>query len=231
MGSKKILDIDENVNEYFKSLKHFKPLKKHEEQELLKDYFFNKNLESRNRLIQSNLKYACSLANSYRGKGVDFSELISEANNALIDAIEKFDLSKNVKVITYAKWWIIQRLNSCIYNNNITNTSDIPTEHEEQGLNDDGDYETAFKMNNDAFIYDNIDNDKNNIDKKILVEKLLSPLTEREREAVSLYYGLYGETCNLEDIGDIFGLTKERIRQIIETSFKKIRTQALLIKV
>jgi RNA polymerase primary sigma factor len=231
MGSRKIVDIDESVNNYFNSLKKFKSLKKSEEQELLKDYFINKNLSSRNLLIQSNLKYACSIANSYRGKGVDFSELISEANNALIDAIEKFDLSKDVKIITYAKWWIIQRLNSCIYNNNITNTSDIPNEHEEQGVNDDGEYETAMKVNNDAFIYDNIDSDAENEDKKILIEKLLSILNDREREIVSLYYGLYNETCNLEDIGDMFGLTKERIRQIIETSFKKIRSHALLINV
>ena len=58
----------------------------------------NGNLSSRNKLINSNLKYACSLANSYRGRGVDFSELISEANSGLIESIDRFDTKQNVKL-------------------------------------------------------------------------------------------------------------------------------------
>lgn len=228
MKTSSSLDIDEGIKEYFKTLKNFKPLKKKDEQVLLKEYLVNGNINARNVLIQSNLKYACSIANSYRGRGVDFSELISEANNGLIEGIEKFDMSKDVKVITYAKWWIIQRLNAYLNNKNKIKTDELPTEHEEQVYNDDGVSEKVEKEHSENYIVNDIDFEKNNNETKERVNILLSTLNERERDIVSLYYGLYGDYYNLDDIGESYNLTKERVRQIIETSFKKIRTQALV---
>lgn len=231
MASIKFNDFDESIKQYFNNLKNFKPLKKKDERVLLEDYLQNGNINARNILIQSNLKYACTLANSYRGKGVELSELISEANNGLIESIDKYDLSKNVKVITYAKWWIIQRLNNCVVSNYKALTDDLPTDHEKQhsDINNDEHISHHTTKECEHFIADEIDNE-NNLELKQTISELLDCLNERERDFVEMYYGINGSYYNLEDIGNMYNITKERTRQIIEKSLLKVRSNAMLME-
>ena len=79
----------------------------------------------------------------------------------------------------------------------------------------------------DVLIVDDIDSDQNKLDVKLYVNKLLNNLSERERDIISRYYGLYGTKENLFDISDEYNLTSERIRQIMEGAMKKIRSIAL----
>ena len=63
-----------------------------------------------------------------------------------------------------------------------------------------------------------------------IIENLLNVLDDRERDMINMYYGrLYGEPYTLDEIGEKYGLTKERVRQIIEKAFKKIRSEAILV--
>ena len=64
--------------------------------------------------------------------------------------------------------------------------------------------------------------DEDNTLKKHL-EMAMSNLSERERDIVNCYFGIYGESMTLESIGDEYDLTKERIRQIKESAIRKIR--------
>ena len=130
-------DVDDTVRNYFNSLKDYKPLTKKEEHELIREYRINHNLNARNRLINSNLKYACKLASSYRNRGISYSDLISEANSGLIEAIDKFDLSKDVKLISYSKWWIMQKMQSAIEKKNRLPEAELPEERESIELDDD----------------------------------------------------------------------------------------------
>lgn len=225
MGKNNVkFDIDECVSNYLKSLKNFKSLKKDEERKYLLDYKLNNNLESRNIVLQSNLKYACSLANTYRGKGVDFSELISEANDGLIEAIEKYDIKQDIKFITYAKWWIIQRINLCIALKYKNKTFDFPNENDEDNIETE---EQTNKNEYGDFIIDEIDYEITNNDKKYYVNSLLNKLNERERDIISRYFGLYGNKENLYEISNTYNLSSERIRQVMESAMKKLRTYAL----
>ena len=103
-------DFDGGAKAYFESLKKYTPLTKKEERKLLKQYKKNNDLNARNKLINSNLKYAAKLATSYRGRGLGYLELVSEANSGLIKSIDKYDMSNDVKLISYSKWWIMQNL-------------------------------------------------------------------------------------------------------------------------
>lgn len=228
MSDKKnsFLDLDDCVNQYLKNLKNYKVLSRKEERYFIEDYKINGNINSRNMVIQCNLKYACSLANKYRGKGVEFSELIAEANDGLMEAIEKFDLSQETKFITYAKWWIIQRLISSINNNYKHSGYELPTDRNNQENEDDENYEQN-KNDYDNLIIDEIDEVQNKYDKKYYVNTLLNLLTERERDIICRYYGLYGKKENLYNISDSYNLTSERIRQIMEGGMRKIRSYAL----
>ncbi|MCD4829478.1 MAG: RNA polymerase sigma factor RpoD/SigA [Candidatus Cloacimonetes bacterium] len=62
------------------------------------------------KLIRSNLKFVVKIAAHYQNRGLTLSELISEGNMGLIKAIEKFDPDKGIKLISYAVWWIKQRI-------------------------------------------------------------------------------------------------------------------------
>ena len=110
-------DIDACAKSYMKDLKNFKPLNKDDEHSLIKSYKKNHDLDARNKLITSNLKYTCKIANKFRNRGIPFSYLISEANDALMYAIDKFDESKDVKIMSYARWWINQHLHKLTENN------------------------------------------------------------------------------------------------------------------
>jgi RNA polymerase primary sigma factor len=68
------------------------------------------NQDAVQRLIRANLKFVVKIASHYQNRGLSLSELISEGNMGLIKAIEKFDASKNIKLISYAVWWIKQRI-------------------------------------------------------------------------------------------------------------------------
>lgn len=224
-------DLDDGVRLYFKNVKEFATLTKTKERRLLEDYRIKGNIESRNTLINSNLKYACSIANSYRGKGVDFCELISEANRGLIDAIDKYDLNRDVKLISYAKWWIMQRLGAYITNRIKHSGDDLPSDHQDQYDDNDDNIqsETCHNKQYESLVADDIDNERKNEERKQIIYSLLEHLDERERDIIELYYGINGEQLNLEEIGSIYGITKERTRQIMESAMKKIRSHAMLI--
>lgn len=55
------------------------------------------------------------------------------------------------------------------------------------------------------------------------INYVISSLTEREAEVVKLYFGLDGQTLTLEEIGEKFGLTRERVRQIKEKAIRRLR--------
>lgn len=61
----KHLDIDECVENYFKNLKQFKPLKKEEERKLIEAYKLRNDISARNKLIEHNLKYACQIGRAH----------------------------------------------------------------------------------------------------------------------------------------------------------------------
>jgi RNA polymerase primary sigma factor len=62
-----------------------------------------------------------------------------------------------------------------------------------------------------------------NTNLKNQLDKAMDNLSKREKDIINCYFGIYGEPMTLETIGEEFGLTKERIRQIKESAIRKIR--------
>ena len=203
-------DIDEGMKSYFKSLKKFKPLKKEEERRLLNEYKKHKDINARNKLIEANLKYACKLANTYRGRGLSFNELVTEANDGLMEGIERFDMSQDVRLISYSRWWMIQRIQTALQEKNMLQGQD---EMVFKDLNDDDDSLMAVRPN--AYYVEDAPDETVTEDTEELLNTLLQKLSDREYDMVSYYYGVNGrDKKTLEEIGDKYKLTKERVRQI-----------------
>ena len=68
------------------------------------------DMDARNLLIEKNLKYVVSIAKYYQGKGLSFLDLIQEGNLGLIEAVDRYDLSKGYRFTTYATHWIRQSI-------------------------------------------------------------------------------------------------------------------------
>lgn len=220
-------EIDNGIREYFKGIKDYKPLTKKEEKRLIRRYRKKGDLEARDTIIQANLKYACSLAHSYRGKGITFNELISEANSGLMEAVDKFDLKQDVKFCTYAKWWILQRIKLKMKKNSQLCFSDLPSEREKQIPDDAVDTPLNAKENDEKFT-DSLDYNTVEEDKKEFLNTILDVLPKKEKDMIKMYYGIDGEEFNLELISKKYNISRERVRQIIEKSMLKVRSAAMV---
>jgi len=98
--------MSSSLDMYFKNVK--KPLlTRQEEIELAKKIEIG-DAAARERMIQSNLRLAISIAKKYHKSGCSMEDLIQESNIGLMRAVEKFDWRRGFKFSTYACWWIRQ---------------------------------------------------------------------------------------------------------------------------
>ena len=222
--NKFINDFDLSSQLYFKEISQYKPLSIEEELSLWKQYKNNNDLRARDKIITSNLKFVASVAKNYQGRGLSYSDLIAEGNCGLLRAIDKFDFKKGYKTISYSVWWIKQAILEALKNRNGLDSEELPSDFEKQQCDDEDLQEEPIKTKFN-FEYDSEDSDNDEI--KDTIFKLTKCLNNRELIIISRYYGLDGDCLTLEEIGKELNLTKERIRQILEKSLQKLRSEAL----
>src|SRR3954464_10059852 len=77
-----------------------------EEQRLARLYAKSGDLDAAHKLVTSNLRFVVKVAYEYRSYGIRMADLIQEGNIGLMKAVEKFDPDKEIRLISYAVWWI-----------------------------------------------------------------------------------------------------------------------------
>ena len=215
---------DKSVTAYFEDVSNFKPLSKEEELELWRKYKYEGDIDAKNKLVAANLKFVASVAKQYQGRGLSYADLIAEGNIGLLKAIDKFDGERGYKIISYSVWWIKQSILEALEKRNASNDEDLPCDYEKPLDTDDNDYQIEL---NDDYVFDQSQENKEQ-EQQAAINFLMEYLNQREKNIITKYYGLDGnKPKTLEEIGMEYGLTKERIRQIKDTSFKKMRSAAL----
>ncbi|MEE8188103.1 MAG: RNA polymerase sigma factor RpoH [Kiloniellales bacterium] len=95
-----------NLSRYLQDIRKFPMLEADEEYMLAKRWTEDGDIESAHKLVTSHLRLVAKIAMGYRGYGLPLSELISEGNVGMMQAVKRFDPERGFRLATYAMWWI-----------------------------------------------------------------------------------------------------------------------------
>ena len=95
-----------NLSRYLQEIRKFPLLEPQEEFMLAKRWREHGDSQAAHRLVTSHLRLVAKIAMGYRGYGLPVSELISEGNVGMMQAVKRFDPDRGFRLATYAMWWI-----------------------------------------------------------------------------------------------------------------------------
>src|SRR5947209_8411328 len=101
-----ILTAEPGLTHYFEEIRRFPMLERQEEYMLAKRWREHGDRDAAHKLVTSHLRLVTKIASDYRGYDLPISEVISEGNIGLLQAVERFEPEKGFRLTTYAMWWI-----------------------------------------------------------------------------------------------------------------------------
>jgi RNA polymerase primary sigma factor len=205
-------------------------------------------------IINANMRFVLKVAFNYRKvPNIDIMELVSEGKIGLLNAVELFDYRTKNKFISFAVWHIRARVSKYIENNDLIR---IPSQKKlllnrkkkELGVDNLDEANHALHIltsnmasldaiigENDLTFGDTIEDDTSESPADIvmrnqvttgLAKTFQSVLSKEETTVLSCLYGIGCEPMGLKETKDVVGKSHERVRQIRDAAFKKLRKQA-----
>lgn len=252
---------------YFRDVK---PMLTSSEENQLYLKISNGDKGARKELVERNLRLVIKIANKYKGRGVEFMDLIQEGNFGLMRAASDFDPRKNNKFSTYATNWIKSFITRAICDKSRTirisahafytisnyklicsnyefNYNRMPTLEElsnelkmsqkdvinlQSYISDAISYNVFVGEDNDIEMIDLIEDSSIDVEREVLDRELDSDidyafikahLSEREVDIIRKRFGFENKCYTLDEIGNMYTLTRERVRQIEAKAIAKLR--------
>ncbi|MBP2309976.1 RNA polymerase sigma factor RpoH [Azospirillum melinis] len=97
---------ESNLSRYLQEIRRFPMLEPEREYMLAKSWQQHEDSGAAHQLVTSHLRLVAKIAMGYRGYGLPLSELISEGNVGMMQAVKRFDPDRGFRLATYAMWWI-----------------------------------------------------------------------------------------------------------------------------
>ncbi|MGB3274052.1 MAG: RNA polymerase sigma factor RpoH [Xanthobacteraceae bacterium] len=101
-----VLNGESGLAHYLAEIRKFPMLEPHDEYMLAKRWREHDDREAAHKLVTSHLRLVAKIAMGYRGYGLPISEVVSEGNVGLMQAVKRFEPDKGFRLATYAMWWI-----------------------------------------------------------------------------------------------------------------------------
>ena len=101
-----VLAGDVTLSNYLNEIKKFPMLSAEEEYTLANRLSIHGDTDAAHQLVTSHLRLVAKLAMGYKGYGLPITDIISEGNVGLMQAVQKFDPEKGFRLATYALWWV-----------------------------------------------------------------------------------------------------------------------------
>src|SRR6188768_3900341 len=101
-----VLSGDAGLSRYLTEIRKFPLLSPEDEYMFAKRWKEHEDPEAARRLVTSHLRLVAKIAMGYRGYGLPVSEIVSEGNVGLMQAVKRFEPDKGFRLATYAMWWI-----------------------------------------------------------------------------------------------------------------------------
>jgi len=101
-----VLGSEGNLSRYLQEIRKFPMLEQQQEYMLAKSWREHGDVDAAHQLVTSHLRLVAKIAMGYRGYGLPVSELISEGNVGMMQAVKRFDPERGFRLATYAMWWI-----------------------------------------------------------------------------------------------------------------------------
>jgi RNA polymerase sigma-32 factor len=105
-GNLPSLSADGNLSRYLQEIRKFPMLEPEQEFMLAKRWQEHQDSDAAQSLVTSHLRLVAKIAMGYRGYGLPLSELVSEGNVGMMQAVKRFDPDRGFRLATYAMWWI-----------------------------------------------------------------------------------------------------------------------------
>jgi RNA polymerase sigma-32 factor len=101
-----LITAESGLTRYLEEIRRFPMLQPQEEYMLAKRWREHGDRDAAHKLVTSHLRLVAKIAMGYRGYGLPISEVISEGNVGLMQAVKRFEPEKGFRLATYAMWWI-----------------------------------------------------------------------------------------------------------------------------
>ncbi len=100
------LKAESGLSHYLEEIRRFPMLEPQEEYMLARSWREHGDTQAAHKLVTSHLRLVAKIAMGYRGYGLPISEVVSEGNVGLMQAVKRFEPEKGFRLATYAMWWI-----------------------------------------------------------------------------------------------------------------------------
>ena len=221
---------DNGLNNYLDEIGRQKLLSDEQEREL-SERIHQGDQRAISQLVEANLRFVVKLAASYRGRGLDMDDLVSEGNIGLLNAATKFDASRGTRFVNYAVPYVRRQMERAIEQQNglykLPKDADRQARQNGHPLSVDAPLGSRSSVSLLSVL---INQDAPQADERVYseaiehaVEFALQSLSERETQVINRFFGIDREHETMAEIAEDLDLKRERVRQIRNHAIRRLK--------